>query len=197
MVDRAEEPDGSASQPLTLLLNRMGQGDRAAADEAARLVYAELHRIASRELRPERRGHLLQTTALVNEAYLRLAESGPLEFRDRGHFFALASRQMRRVLVDYARKEKAARRGGGAFAVELDSIQIPVQGRGVEVLLLDEGLRSLEGLDARAVQGVELRYFGGYSEEETAEALGVALITVRRDWAFAKAWLFNYMNGHG
>jgi RNA polymerase sigma-70 factor, ECF subfamily len=181
---------------LTLLLNRMAQGDSEAAESATQFIYAELHRIASRELGPERRGHILQTTALVNEAYLRLAESASLEFRDRGHFFAVASRQMRRILVDYARKGKAARRGGGAVAVGLDSVQIRAEDKSVDVLLLDQALDRLKQLDARATQVVELRYFGGYSENEVADAVGIALITVRRDWEFAKSWLLDFMIGN-
>ncbi len=196
MSSRAEHMGRAGGPQLTLLLNRMGRGDRAADDQEIQMVYGELHRIAARELRPERCGHLLQTTALVNEAYLRLAGSGPLEFHDRGHFFALISRQMRRALVDYARKKKAVRRGGGAIAVDSYKIQIPVQGQAVDVLLLDEAMRALEALEPRAARGVELRYFGGYSEAEAAKVLGVALITVRRDWRFAKAWLFDYISAH-
>ena len=192
---RAEDPDRLRSPDLTLLLNRMGQGDREAADRAAELVYEELHRIASRQIRPERPGHLLQTTALINEAYVRLAGSGPLEFRNRGHFFSIASRQMRRILVDYARAENAAIRGGGATRVDLAEVRLAAEGRSMDVALLDEALQELARVDPRAAQVVELRYFGGYTDKEVVEAIGASLATVRRDWEFAKAWLLDFMNG--
>jgi len=192
---RAEDPDRLRSPDLTLLLNRMGQGDREAADRAAELVYEELHRIASRQIRPERPGHLLQTTALINEAYVRLAGSGPLEFRNRGHFFSIASRQMRRILVDYARAENAAIRGGGATRVDLAEVRLAAEGRSMDVALLDEALQELARVDPRAAQVVELRYFGGYTDKEVGEAIGASLATVRRDWEFAKAWLLDFMNG--
>jgi len=182
---------------LTLLLNRMQKGDRAAGDEAASRIYGELHRIASREMRRERPGHTLQTTALVNEAYMRLSAAGSLEIQSRGHFFAVASRQMRRILVDHARSAGAQRRGGGAMQIELDDAQAGAEGRGLDLLLLDESLQELERLDPRAAKVVELRYFGGYTDKEVLEALGVSLATVRRDWEYARSWLFRRMQGPG
>ena len=182
---------------LTVLLNRMQKGDRAAADEAAARVYSELHRIASREMRRERPGHNLQATALVNEAYLRLAAGGSLEVQSRSHFFAIASQQMRRILVDHARSAGAQRRGGGAMQVDLDAVAIGVEGRSVDLLLLDESLAELEKIEPRAAKVVELRYFGGYTDKEVVEALGVSLATVRRDWEFARSWLFRRMQGTG
>jgi RNA polymerase sigma factor (TIGR02999 family) len=182
---------------LTLLLNRMQKGDRAAGDEAASRIYGELHRIASREMRRERPGHTLQTTALVNEAYMRLSAAGSLEIQSRGHFFAVASRQMRRILVDHARSAGAQRRGGGAIQIELDDAQAGTEDRGLDLLLLDESLAELERIDPRAAKVVELRYFGGHTDKEVVEALGVSLATVRRDWEFARSWLFRRMQGPG
>jgi len=179
------------------LLNRMQKGDRAAGEEAAAKIYGELHRIASREMRRERPGHTLQTTALVNEAYMRLAAAGSLEIQSRGHFFAVASQQMRRILVDHARSAGAQRRGGGAMQVDLDAVAIGVEGRSVDLLLLDESLAELEKIEPRAAKVVELRYFGGYTDKEVVEALGVSLATVRRDWEFARSWLFRRMQGTG
>jgi RNA polymerase sigma factor (TIGR02999 family) len=173
----------------------MRKGDRQAGEEVAGLVYGELHRIASREMRHEREGHMLQTTALVHEAYLRLAGSQSLEIQDRGHFFAVASQQMRRILVDHARSSTAQRRGGGASEVDFDKLQIGVIGRSMDLLLLDESLRELEKLDPRAAKVVELRYFGGYTDKEVLEVLDMSLATVRRDWEFARSWLFNRMQG--
>ena len=184
-----------ATGDLTLLLNRMQNGDRAAAEEATARIYGELHRIASREMRRERPGHTLQTTALVNEAYLRLTAAGSLEIESRGHFMALASQQMRRILVDHARSAGAQRRGGGAVQIDLDEAQAGTEGRSLDLLLLDESLAELERIDPRAARVVELRYFGGYTDKEAVEALGLSLATVRRDWEFARSWLFRRMQG--
>ena len=184
---------------LTALLNRMQRGDQPAGEQAVAMVYDELHRIASRALRGERPGHLLQTTALINEAYARMVGSKSLEIQNRGHFFAIVSQQMRRVLVDYARAQNAQRRGSGGIALSLSDIdggrQPGTTPRGVDLLLLDEALRDLQDVHPRAAQIVELRYFGGYTDHEVAEAVGVSFGTVRRDWEFARAWLFNRMHG--
>lgn len=187
--------DQSSSPDLTLLLKRMQQGDREAGGQVLGLVYRELHGIASRELRAESPGHTLQTTALINEAYLRLAGSSNLDIQDRGHFFALASQLMRRVLVDYARAAKAQRRGSGAMKVDLEGVQIVSNPRGVDLLVLDSALKELQSIDERAAQVVEMRYFGGYTDKEVTEALGVSLATVRRDWEFARTWLFDRIRG--
>jgi RNA polymerase sigma-70 factor (ECF subfamily) len=176
---------------LTLLLNRMQKGDREAAEHAAQLVYGELHRIAAGQMRREKPGHTLQATALINEAYMRLAGGGSLEIQNRGHFFALASQQMRRILVDHARSSHAQRRGGGAAKVDLEVVQVAAEDRSVDVLALDDALKELERLEPRAARVVELRYFGGYTDKEVVEALGVSLATVRRDWEFARSWLFD------
>ena len=148
-------------------------------------------------MRRENEGHTLQTTALVHEAFMRLAGSGSLEIQNRGHFFAVASQQMRRILVDYARSTNAQRRGGGATKVDLEQLQIAVAPRSEDVLSLDEALRDLERIDPRAAKVVELRYFGGYTDKEVVEALGISIATVRRDWEFARSWLFNQMQGKG
>jgi RNA polymerase sigma factor (TIGR02999 family) len=169
----------------------MQKGDQAAGDRAVSLVYDELHRIAARELRGERAGHLLQTTALIHEAYARLAGSSSLEIQNRSHFFAIASQQMRRILVDFARAGNAQRRGGGAVSVALEGVQIGLNPRGIDLLALDEALDELQQIDSRAAQVVELRFFGGYTDGEVVEALGVPFATVRRDWDFARSWLFD------
>ncbi len=193
---------GHANGGLTLLLNRMQQGDSAAAEAAAEAVYDELHRIASRQIRRERRNHTLEATSLVNEAYLRLVGGRALELRNRAHFFAVASRQMRRVLVDHARAGHAAKRGAGARRITLDisrDISTAALSRAVarthhiDVIELDEALTALGRVDARAAQVVELRFFGGHSDQEAASTLSVSLNTIRRDWEFARSWLFDHM----
>jgi RNA polymerase sigma factor (TIGR02999 family) len=146
-------------------------------------------------MRGERGGGDLQTTALIHEAYARLVGGEPIEIQSRGHFFAIASQQMRRVLVDAARSERAQKRGGLALKVPLDEVRIAAGSRGEDMLALDEALRELELIDPRAAKVVELRYFGGYTDKEVVETLGVALSTVRRDWEFARSWLFDQMNG--
>jgi RNA polymerase sigma factor (TIGR02999 family) len=146
-------------------------------------------------MRGERPGHLLQTTALIHEAYARLVGAGAMEIRNRDHFFAIASRQMRRILVDVARSENAQRHGGLAPKVSMDHLQIGVEGHSLNLLLLDDALQKLESIDPRAAKVVELRYFGGYTDKEVAEALGVGLSTVRRDWDFARSWLFDHIAG--
>jgi RNA polymerase sigma-70 factor, ECF subfamily len=189
------QDSGQDAEPLTVLLNRMRQGDRNAGRRAVDLVYTELHKIAAGQMRRERPGHPLQTTALVNEAYLKLAGGGAMEIQDRGHFFAVASQQMRRILVDYARAGQAQRRGGGAQQVDLDLVRLGSEPRSIDVLALDEALKELERLEPRAGRIVELRYFGGYTDKEVVEALGIPLATVRRDWEFARTWLFDRMRG--
>jgi RNA polymerase sigma-70 factor, ECF subfamily len=179
---------------LTSLLGKMQRGDSQAGEQAIALVYQELHRIASRELRSERAGHLLQTTALIHEAYARLMGSQSLEIQNRAHFFALASSQMRRVLVDHARANHAQKRGGDAPRVSLDEVRAGIDPRATDLLALDESLRELARLDPRASQVVELRYFGGYTDAEIAEALEISVPTVRRDWDFARAWLLNRLH---
>lgn len=172
----------------------MQRGDREAGEQAIAMVYSELHRIAARELRAEKPGHLLQTTALIHEAYTRLIGSKSIEIQNRAHFFALASSQMRRVLVDHARASHAQKRGGHAPQVTLDEVQAGIDPRGTDLLALDESLRDLERVDARSSRVVELRFFGGYTDAEIGEALEISVPTVRRDWEFARAWLLNRMH---
>jgi len=191
------EPTRNTTGDLTTLLKKMQQGDHGAAERAVGLVYDELHRIAARELRGERPGHLLQTTALIHEAYARLVGSEALQIQSRIHFFSIASRQMRRILVDYARARDSQRRGGEAINLRLEKIEVGTGSVGIDLLLLDESLRELLCVDPRAAQIVELRFFGGYSEKEIAEALGISFSAVRRDWEFARSWLFNRMHGGG
>jgi RNA polymerase sigma-70 factor, ECF subfamily len=189
--DRLEQSDPT----LTVMLNRMKEGDRQAGEEVVARVYDELHRIASREMRRERPGNTLQTTALIHEAYLRMAGAQGLEIQNRGHFFALASQQMRRVLVDYARAAGTQKRGGGTTPLDLDQVRVGGEDPDAQLVRLDDALRDLERLDPRPAKVVELKYFGGYSDREVAEALNLSLSTVRRDWEFARSWLFEQLTG--
>jgi len=173
----------------------MQLGDRDAGDQAVALVYNELHRIAASHLRKEAPGHTLVATALIHEAYVRLAGGADFEIQNRGHFFAIASQQMRRILVDHARGKNTERRGSGAIQVGLDEVHEGSDPPPIDLLLLDESLRELERVEPRAAKVVELRYFGGYTDKEVVEALGVSLATVRRDWDFARCWLFDRMRG--
>ena len=179
-----------ASQQITNLLLAWGNGDEAALGRLMPLVYNELRKVAARHLRHQRPGHTLQTTDLVNEAYLRLADSSKVRWQNRAHFFAVSAQLMRRVLVDCAREKNNLKRGGGARQVSLDEGLVIVPERGADLLALDEALTRLAALNARQAQVVELRYFGGLNEEETAEALKVSLRTVQRDWNLARLWLY-------
>lgn len=182
-------PDGRETSEVTALLDRWRLGDPAAADELATLVYGDLHRIAAREMRRERGDHTLQTTAILHEAYLRIFHSEPVAFNDRAHFFAVATQQLRRVLLDYARKANSRKRGGGTVALSLLPHDGATVGLDARLLALNEALTRLEQLDPRAAKVVELRYFGGLTEADAAAALGVSVATLKRDWDFAKTWL--------
>jgi RNA polymerase sigma factor (TIGR02999 family) len=177
-------------QEVTQLLLDWSIGNQAALDKLTPLVYEELHRLAHQHMNRERRDHTLQTSALVNEAYLRLINQRDVQWQNRAHFFSIASRLMRRILVDHARAHHYAKRGGGAIHVSLDEAAFVSQERASELVALDEALTSLAAIDQRKSQVVELRFFGGMSVDETAEALGVSPITVKRDWSTAKAWLY-------
>ncbi len=179
---------------LTGLLVEWRQGDRAALDKLTPLVYDEMRRMAHRYVRRERDGHTLQTTALVNEAYLRLAGQQKIEWQDRAHFFAVTAQIMRHILIDHARARHYAKRGGDVEQVALEDAYEMSGQRAAELLALDEALDELARLDPRKSRVVELRYFGGLSLEETAEVLEISVMTVRRDWRAAKAWLFRNMN---
>ena len=174
---------------VTRLLLAWRGGDRGALDTLVPLVHAELRRLAHRQMRGERAGHPLQTTALVNEAYLRLVDSHRVQWQNRAHFFAISAGLMRRVLVDAARARGSLKRGGKAVHVSLNDAPDVTRTPDVDVIALDDALDALADLDARKSQVVELRYFGGLSVDETAEALGVSPETVKRDWRMAKLWL--------
>ena len=182
----------SSSTEVTDLLLAWSNGSQAALDRLTPLVYEELHRLAHRHMRREYRfnqAHTMQTSALVNEAYVRLIDQRNVHWQNRAHFFSIASRLMRRVLVDHARAHHYAKRGGGTVKVSLDQAALVSQDRGAELVALDDALTNLAAIDQRKCQVVELRFFGGMSVEETAQALGVSPITVKRDWSTAKAWL--------
>ena len=166
-----------------------------AVEQLLPMVYEELRRIAHRQLLSERADHTLNTTGLVHEAYLRLAAPRGIEWADRAHFFAVAARAMRRVLIDHARRFRASKRGGTRLRIPLDDANLAVEERADELLALDEALEQLASLDPRQSQVVECRFFGGMTEEETAAALGVTERTVRRDWVKAKGWLYQQLYG--
>lgn len=187
-------PSPTATEEITQLLLAWGQGDQAALERLLPLVYEEMRQIAHHHMRRQRPDHTLQTTALVNEAYLRLVDAQRVQWQNRVHFFALAAQAMRHILVDLARARGNQKRGGGATQVALEEALIISAERGADVLALDEALQALAKLNARQSQIVELRYFGGLSEEETAAVLQLSPRTVRRDWSLARAWLYRELN---
>lgn len=174
---------------VTQLLEAWSTGDQAARDQLMALVYDELRRLAHQYMRAERPGHTLQTSALVNEAYVKLVDQRDVHWQNRAHFFGLAAQLMRRILVDHARSRRSSKRGGDAHPVSLDEALVVSNERSAEVVALDEALDRLATVDKRKSQIVELRFFGGLSIEETAEILAVSPGTVMRDWTLAKAWL--------
>ena len=181
---------------VTQLLTAWGNGNQAARDQLMSVVYQELHRLAHSYMKRESPDHTLQTSALVNEAYLRLIDQKHVQWQSRAHFFGMAAQMMRRILVDYARNRRYAKRGGGVRELPLDEA-LPVSAeRSAEVVMLDEVLDRLAEFDSRKSQIVELRFFGGLSIEETAEVLSVSPGTVMRDWTLAKAWLRREMSPH-
>jgi RNA polymerase sigma factor (TIGR02999 family) len=174
---------------VTGLLQAWGGGDAAALGQLVPIVYEELHRQAQRYLQRESPGHTLQTTALVHEAYLRLVDQRQAHWQNRAQFFGVAAQQMRRILVDYARRHQAAKRGGSAVQVPFDEGAVAATASEVDVVALDDALTRLAVLDPQQARVVELRYFTGLGIEETAEALGISPATVKREWAMARAWL--------
>jgi RNA polymerase sigma factor (TIGR02999 family) len=185
-----------ASQEITRLLLAWGSGDQSALDALMPLVYDELRRLAKRYMRRQNPGHTLQTTALVNEAYLRLIDSSRVRWQDRTHFFAISAQLMRRVLVDFARAKNSLKRGGEQIQITLDEqIAAPFE-KETNLVALDEALQNLAQLSQRQSRIVELRYFGGLSEEEIAETLEISTRTVRRDWNLARAWLFRELSNN-
>lgn len=186
---------GQPSQRVTQLLVAWSQGEQGALEQLVPVVYAELRRIAHRYMNRERPGRTLQTTALVNEAYLRLIDASRVRWQDRAHFFAVSAQLMRRILVDFARSRRYLKRGGGAQKISFDEALFVSPGRGRDLVALDDALNALAVSDARKARVVELRFFVGLSVEETAEVLTVSPDTVLRDWSLAKAWLSREMQG--
>ncbi len=184
----------ASSNEVTLLLRAWGEGDVQALDRLAPLVYQELHRIARGYMARERTDHTLQTTALVNEAYVRLVDARQVTWQDRAHFFAVCARAMRRILVDHARSRGYVKRGGGKLHVQFDEAFGMAWSADSNLLELDEALDRLSALDPRKAKVIEMRFFGGLSVEETAEALGISPETVMRDWKLARAWLYRELS---
>jgi RNA polymerase sigma factor (TIGR02999 family) len=179
---------------ISKLLRAWSDGDRSALDGLTPIVYAELRRLAHRYMKRERADHTLQTSALVNEAYLRLVGYKRVEWQNRAHFFAVAAQMMRRILVDHARRHKV-KRGEGAPHVSLEEAAVVSGGRASQLVALDDAMNALARLDPRKVQVVEMRFFGGLSVDETAAVLKVSPVTVRRDWSSAKLWLYRELAG--
>jgi RNA polymerase sigma-70 factor, ECF subfamily len=188
--------DESSASPhrMTQLLQQWSCGDNAALAELTPLVYEELRRLAHHYMEGERPDHTLQTTALVNEAYLRLADQTEPNWQSRAHFFAVAARAMRQILVSYARRNRAQKRGGGRARIELDESAILSPEQSKAIVDLHEALERLGTLDSRKARVVELKYFGGLNHDEIAEVMKVSTVTVRRDWVFAKAWLYTELH---
>ena len=184
-------------QNVTQLLADWSHGDDAALKELTPLVYEELRRLAHHYMGRQRPDHTLQTTALVNEAYLRLADQTSPSFTNRSHFFAVAAQAMRQILVNYAKASQSQKRGGGALKVELDEAALISPEQTSEILDLNEALERLATLDSRKAHVVELKYFGGLNHDEIAEVLKISTVTVRRDWIFAKAWLHSELQDVG
>ena len=186
----------SGSKPISELLLHWGKGDKKALEALLPAVYNELHRLAHYQLRQRRPNHTLQTTALVHEAYMRLAETKKLNIENRAHFLGVAAQLMRWILVDYERRRQAARRGGGFTRLTLDERMVhqPAGSSEVDLLALDQALTRLAELDLQQSQIVDLRYFGGLSIEDASEVLGISPATLKRSWASARAWLFREMN---
>jgi RNA polymerase sigma-70 factor (ECF subfamily) len=181
-------------QEITQLLMNWSQGDKAALDQLVPLVYPELRRLAKRHMDREGPAHTLQTSALINEAYLKLVDQQNVKWQNRAHFFAVAAQVMRHILVDHARTRNYAKRGGGAPKLSLDEAAALTAQRGKELIALDDALRDLAMLDERKSKITELRFFGGLSLEETAEAMKLSPSTVQREWRAAKAWLHHSMS---
>lgn len=174
---------------VTVLLHRFREGDTGAADELLPLVYRELRKLAAAKMKNERADHTLQPTALVHEVYLRLAGGAEVDWQNRAHFFAVAAQQMRRVMVDHARADKAEKRGGDAVVISLDDFNGVTLPRDESLIALDDALLRLAQELPRPAKVIELRYFGGLTEPETAAVLGIGVSTLKRDWEFARAWL--------
>ena len=184
----------AANEGVTQLLIDWSSGNKAALDELMPLVHDELRRLARRHMARERRDHTLQTSALINEAYLRLVDQKDLQWQNRAHFFAVAAQVMRHILIDHARRYHYTKRGAGAQKIALDEAAIFTEPRAAEFVALDDALAALATLDPRRSEIVELRFFGGLSIEETAEVLKISSPTVQREWRAAKAWLSRFIS---
>ena len=180
---------------ITQLLLDWSEGNHAALEQVTPLVYGELHRLAHRHMNRERAGHTLQTSALVNEAFVRLVDQRNVKWNNRAHFFGLAAQMMRRILVDYARSHLYAKRGAGAVHVSLDQVGLASVEPTAEVTALDEALGKLESIDPQQARVVELKFFGGLTIKETAEVMGISVDMVKREWSTARAWLYREMTG--
>jgi RNA polymerase sigma factor (TIGR02999 family) len=190
----ALQPGEPAAEDISTLLRAWSDGDQGALERLTPVVYGELHRLARRYMKGERSGHSLQTTALVNEAYMRLVDYERMQWQNRAHFFAVSAQLMRRILVEHARRHNL-KRGGGVQHVALDEAAIVGGGQDADLVALDDAMNGLARIDPRKVQVVEMRFFGGLSVEETAEVLKVSPVTVKRDWRAARAWLYRELTG--
>ena len=187
------QPDVAASGHITMLLKAWSEGDQTALERLTPIVYKELHRLAGRYMKGERHGHSLQTTALVNEAYMRLVDYKRMQWQNRAHFFAVSAQLLRRILVEHARRHNL-KRGAGIPHVSFDEVAV-AGGRSADLVAVDDAMKALAQIDPRKEQVVEMRFFGGLSVEETAEVLNVSSVTVMRDWSAAKAWLYRELTG--
>lgn len=188
---------GDGSSQVTRLLQLWSDGDKLALEELAPIVFQELHRLAHRYMSGEKRGHLLQTTALINEAYIRLTGLEQMDWQNRAHFYAVAAQMMRRILVDFARSQKSLKRGGDARRVAIEDIPLASEDPDLNLVVLDDALQRLASVDERKCKVVELRFFGGLSVIETAQVLDVSPDTVMRDWRLSKVWLRREMSVSG
>ena len=199
-MEKVQKPGDAPAGDVSKLLRAWSDGDQGALERLTPIVYDELHRLAGRYMKGERTGHSLQTTALVNEAYMRLVNYKRMQWQNRAHFFAVSAHLMRRILVEHARRHNL-KRGGGVQHVSLEEVAVMGSGRATDpsekLVALDEALNALARLDPRKAQVVEMRFFGGLSVEETAEVLKVSPVTAMRDWNTAKAWLYRELTGAG
>jgi RNA polymerase sigma-70 factor (ECF subfamily) len=193
-MHRAAQPGEPAVSDISTLLRAWSDGNQRALERLTPIVYDELHRLARRYMKRERPGHSLQTTALVNEAYLRLVDYKRMEWQNRAHFFAVSAQLMRRILVEHARRHNL-KRGGGVQHVSLEEAAVVGGNRATDLVALDDAMNTLAQLDPRKVQVVEMRFFGGLSVDETAEVLEVSTVTVKRDWRAARTWLYRELTG--
>jgi RNA polymerase sigma-70 factor, ECF subfamily len=193
-MQREAQPGEPAGDDISRLLRAWSGGDQSALEKLTPMVYSELHRLARRYMRRERPGHSLQTTALVNEAYMRLVDYERMQWQNRAHFFAVSAQVMRRILVEHARRHNL-KRGGGIQHFSLEEAVVVGGDQDADLVALDDKMNALARIDPRKVQVVEMRFFGGLSVEETAEVLKISPVTVKRDWRAAKAWLYRELTG--